>query len=585
MSYKALYRTYRPALFEDVVGQDHIIKTLKNSIAQNKIAHAYLFCGPRGTGKTSVAKLLAKAVNCTSNDLVPCGECPNCLEFQNGDHPDVIEMDAASNNGVDEIRELIEKVKYMPIQGRYKIYIIDEVHMLSSSAFNALLKTLEEPPSHIIFILATTDPQKVLPTIISRCQRYNFSKVDNKDMTNLMKNILEKEKIKYEDEAINLIADLSDGGMRDALSILDQCIAYGQNTVSAKDVNFIYGITTTDEKILILDDIKSKNIKSLISKIRDIQNAGIDIKRLTDDLVTILKESVIYETSKDETLLTKCSKMQVEKINNIYSINELLEMIDILVETSTKYKTAFNTASYFEIAVLNMVNLSSRTESKVGGSLNQSEFINQNKTINKSENKIDDKKEIVDEDYFDQNDIQEENSNFESIDEQEKIDDSTIVLDEDFLLGLLVGGNKDIRTNDSSVWEDIKNKCRDINYAKCANLLKETKIIACSDDYLLIEANYKELANEINELKTNQELYNFIRKELKLDKMVYAISKDESAGLVNEFLIRRESKTLPSRSTIKKYSIEDTIEIDPKEKTINKLIDVFGEDIVEIKEK
>ena len=182
MSYKALYRTYRPRTFDDVVGQQHIVKTLKNAVKENKLAHAYLFCGPRGTGKTSIAKILAKTINCENVDIAPCEQCKSCRDANENQHQDIFEIDAASNNGVDEIRNLIDKVKYAPMEGKYKVYIIDEVHMLSQGAFNALLKTLEEPPAHVIFILATTEPQKVLPTIISRCQRYNFEKVSEDDL-------------------------------------------------------------------------------------------------------------------------------------------------------------------------------------------------------------------------------------------------------------------------------------------------------------------------------------------------------------------------------------------------------------------
>lgn len=219
MSYKALYRTYRPQTFEDVAGQSHVTITLQNAIKENRIAHAYLFAGPRGTGKTTIAKIFAKAINCMGENP-PCNECSNCKEITLGDHPDVIEIDAASNNGVNEVRELIDKVKYAPINAKYKVYIIDEVHMMTPEAFNALLKTLEEPPAHIVFILATTEPHKILPTIISRCQRFDFQRVDENDIITRLKYVLEEEKVDYEEEALAIISKLADGGMRDALSIL-----------------------------------------------------------------------------------------------------------------------------------------------------------------------------------------------------------------------------------------------------------------------------------------------------------------------------------------------------------------------------
>ena len=250
VAYKALYRTYRPSNFDEVAGQEHIVKTLKNALSTSKLAHAYLFAGPRGTGKTTMAKILAKALNCDEGFGHICNECKNCLAINDGSHPDVLELDAASNNGVDEIRELIDKVKYGTILGRYKVYIIDEVHMLSTGAFNALLKTLEEPPEHVIFILATTEPHKILPTILSRCQRYDFNKLSDADIHGRLKEVLMHEGIAYSEEAVKIIVSLADGGMRDALSMLDQVLAYSNNRLEVKDILDIFALNQRKKKSL-----------------------------------------------------------------------------------------------------------------------------------------------------------------------------------------------------------------------------------------------------------------------------------------------------------------------------------------------
>ena len=299
MAYKALYRTYRPSTFEEVAGQKHIVKTLKNALATNKIAHAYLFCGPRGTGKTSMAKLLAKALNCEEGLGHQCNHCSNCLAVSDGSHPDVIEIDAASNNGVDEVRDLIEKVKYSPIKGRYKVYIIDEVHMMTSGAFNALLKTLEEPPAHVVFILATTEAHKVLPTIVSRCQRYDFSKVDDEDIIKRLKEIFAKENITYEEDALKSITTLADGGVRDALSIADQVIAYSGSNISEKDVEDLFGLASIEEKVDFLNNINEQNTKYVLEKMNKFIEAGVDIKRLTTDMLDILKDVIFYKITND----------------------------------------------------------------------------------------------------------------------------------------------------------------------------------------------------------------------------------------------------------------------------------------------
>ena len=355
MAYKTLYRAYRPQKFEDVAGQEHIITTLRHAVEENKIAHAYLFCGPRGTGKTTIAKLLAKAINCTGHPK-PCDECENCQEITLGSHPDVIEIDAASNNGVEEVRSLIEKVKYAPTQGKYKVYIIDEVHMMSTGAFNALLKTLEEPPAHVVFILATTEPHKILPTIISRCQRFDFTKLSMHDIIQRMKDVMNSENNQCDDEALEMIAKLADGGMRDALSILEQCLAFNDKHLTVQDVNQIYGIVSLENKIDFIKVLLTKDMKKALTLLEEMKMNGIDIKRLTLDLVDILKDIVIYRNTNDESILFVLSRYYLDMIVPYISCEEALEFIDILMEASEKYAKVINPAIYFELAILKMCN-------------------------------------------------------------------------------------------------------------------------------------------------------------------------------------------------------------------------------------
>ncbi len=285
MAYQVLYRTYRPAKFSEVVGQDYIVKTLTNAIRNNKIAHAYLFAGPRGTGKTSIAKLFAKAINCQDFKEEACDSCANCKAYLEGNHPDIIELDAASNNGVDDIRQIIEQVPYAPMLGKYKVYIIDEVHMLTTQAFNALLKTLEEPPAHVIFILATTDPQKVIPTVLSRCQRYNFSKINPYEIRKRTMEILQKEGIPYEEKAVEEIARMAEGGMRDALSLLEQCLSYNPDALNLEDVEHIFGLTSTPEEVDLYLRVHDQKVSDVIEKLRAMYIKGSDTKRLAVDLL------------------------------------------------------------------------------------------------------------------------------------------------------------------------------------------------------------------------------------------------------------------------------------------------------------
>lgn len=317
MDYKVLYRKYRPTNFDELVGQNHIKKILKNSVINNKIAHAYMFTGPRGTGKTSSAKIFARTLNCLNpQDGLPCGECENCINFNTT--PDVIEMDAASNNSVDDIREIVENIGIAPTSGKYKIYIIDEVHMLSNQAWNAFLKTLEEPPSNVIFILATTDIQKVPITVLSRCQRFDFQRIDRSLIKDNLKRICDLENISYDEESLMEIAYLSDGCMRDALSILDQ-LSKVSDHIDIDVIKSNYGTVTSEELDLLYSFIIKNDIDGLVTILHSVKESGIDIKIFIDKILDNFIDKAVSMKKKN---ISSNAFNQLKKIIN--SLNELL---------------------------------------------------------------------------------------------------------------------------------------------------------------------------------------------------------------------------------------------------------------------
>lgn len=583
MAYKALYRTYRPDNFEEMAGQKHIVKTLENAIKQNQIAHAYLFCGPRGTGKTSTAKIFAKAINCEASDNKPCGICDNCIAAANGTHSDIIEIDAASNNGVEEAKNLIEKVKYAPLLGKYKIYIIDEVHMMTSGAFNALLKTIEEPPAHVIFILATTEPYKVLPTIISRCQRFDFSKITKSEIVKRLQYVINQEGIEVEDKVLESIAILSDGGMRDALSILDQCRAYSPNKISLQDVNDIYGIISTQEVCDLIEYAKNQSTKVLMNKIESLDHAGADIKRLTTDIIEILKESIIYDYSKDESMLNILNIDQVRKLKLNTSTSDRLKMIDILISTYEKYRQATSIVSYFEIGMLKIMELYHNdneiyevkkiVSQKSIESINKKEKIIQQKATDEIKLNIDDNNEygeleIEDDIVETMNDVipnitekilvepNASNENEQMIDdlsslEKMNIDDKKNTssnkkgLSNEFILQLLVGANKPEKIEDNENMRNLDTYAFELNYAKYANLLKNCNIVASATQYIILCVESMAKANEINELDKNSEFLTFTQELLKKKKKVFALVPDQRDEVINEFIKRQKENNLP----------------------------------------
>lgn len=337
MAYQALYRKYRPLDFSDVVGQEHITKTLKNSVKDNKTVHAYLFTGTRGTGKTTCAKILAKAVNCIApKDGDPCGECEICRGAANGTLTDIVEIDAASNNGVDSVRELREQVNFPPAEAKYRVYIIDEVHMLSQGAFNALLKTLEEPPEHVIFILATTEVHKLPATILSRCQRFDFKRIDDEDIAARLKHVAKSEGFNIDDNAARLIAGISDGALRDALSILDLCAA-ASSDITEETVFSVCSMASNDYLLRLADFINEGNTSAAISLINELHGKSVDMHRLLAELTRHFRDVMIIKTVNSERLPIVCSSAHLNALKaqaERFDLPQVIAIIDILREQS-----------------------------------------------------------------------------------------------------------------------------------------------------------------------------------------------------------------------------------------------------------
>lgn len=357
MAYQALYRTYRPRDFEEVAGQEHITKTFKNALINNKLSHAYLFSGPRGTGKTSIAKIIAKAVNCMHAPIAnPCNECDHCIGIDKNTINDVIEIDAASNNGVDEIREIRDKVKYLPGTGKYKVYIIDEVHMLSTGAFNALLKTLEEPPKHVIFILATTEPHKIPATIHSRCQRFDFRGIGMEEMLEKLKEIVLKESLDVEDEALHLIAETAEGGMRDAISLLDQVVSYSEDKISIDDVHAIKGSISDNDIIEIANALEANDVVKAVANLDQLISQGKEAHKLVDDFVRFYRDILMVKNTqvvRSERILY--SNDMFNDLASKLSNERVFYYIDILHDTQLKIRYSGNAKLYLELAFVKMV--------------------------------------------------------------------------------------------------------------------------------------------------------------------------------------------------------------------------------------
>ena len=452
MSYHALYRKYRPSSLDSVVGQQCVVKIIRNSLMKSRISHAYMFSGPRGTGKTTMAKILAQNVNCLDPvDGNACGKCKNCLSIMNNSSSDIIEIDAASNNGVDEIREIRNKINLVPSELKYKVYIIDEVHMLSIGAFNALLKTLEEPPEHIIFILATTDLHKVPVTIISRCQCFEFKRLTEQEIIQRLNYIIEQEKINIENSVVECIANLADGGLRDAIGMLDKVASYSNDKITLTDFEELNGIVSLDEKKDFIKMIENQDVSLIIDFIDKIYNSGKDLSIFCQDLLVL------------------CRNLIIDYYNNVsinYDINFLLKFVDYFGELSSIIKTTSNVRIIFEIKVLSFMNLCD------------------NKTIENSEEST--------------VSVEKENLKVQSCKIEPVEDTSTIdylKLNSIIINNCFAKASKDALNYIKSKWDMLNDYALDSQFGAVACYLTDGVIRAASEHEMIITFDYDSMVN------------------------------------------------------------------------------------------
>ncbi len=565
MAYKALYRTYRPMTFDEVAGQEHIVKTIKNALATNKLAHAYLFAGPRGTGKTTMAKLLAKALNCDEGVGHQCNQCKNCVAINEGTHPDVIEIDAASNNGVDDVRDLIDKVKYGTILGRYKIYIIDEVHMMTTSAFNALLKTLEEPPANVIFILCTTEPHKVLPTILSRCQRYDFTKLSDEEISKRLIEVLEKENVDYNKEAVDLIVSLADGGMRDALSILDQVLAYSNNTLNPNDILSIFSLETKEEKLALLKDISSGNLSALLERVNHYFKKGTDIKRLTDDILTILKDLLIFFSTGNASLMQSLTYQEAVSMKPYIREDKVMDYIDAFMDVVKDYKTVASINPLFEICVL-----------KLAGTKKPKVVEEVTEVFEESDT------EKTEEEVFDFTTTNPANEEEGEVKEETTIittPEATVAVSEpieqpqvnEYKPRILVGSvegdhlmiplerlielavlcrNKEVKNELLLSWKELTPYTTDPELGRVATLLLDARPLIANKDILVLEHKLKSLAVRANLLENQGPIQEVIEKAFHRKMFVYSLSREDSIDFQQQYTNRQQLDKLPKPKDI-----------------------------------
>ena len=567
MSYLALYRKYRPSNFDDLVGQSEVASIIKNEILSDKISHAYLFSGPRGTGKTSTAKIIARMINCSSlrEDGLPCGQCQSCLNFNS--NSDIVEIDAASNNGVDEIRELRDKVNLVPTIGKYKIYIIDEVHMLTTQAFNALLKTLEEPPSHVIFILATTEFYKIPVTVVSRCQKFQFLKFSNGEIVKRLSEIASKESISVSEEVLFEIARLSDGGMRDAINMLDQLSSFKNGELKIRDVYKLNGVISYEELKKLLIYISSNEIVQIIEFLDNVDKIGQRFDRLIEDLMSFVKDVLIYKNTSvlESNILEK--KQALIELSNLFSNQELYDFIISLNDLSSRMKKTSFSKILLVTEFIRFSNFLSKSKLLMNpfqseGNKNEIVVINNQDVNNNCGSNINNKTPVV---------------NKEIVENKVGITDKIKKIR---INNAFASASKNNKENFIDKWDLVEEKLsNDINYVSIAGILSDVEILVVGEKNVIFLAQYESLLDRL------------LSQILLIEQLLFEcfdIAYKVVFLLKDEWVFEKE-KYISNLKSGKKYTyIEEELNNDDSvlyissnsDKDIDKIVSILGADVI-----
>ena len=558
MSYLALYRKYRPIDFDNVYGQEEVVTVIKNAINNNMVPHAYLFCGPRGTGKTTIAKIIARMVNCEGLvDGKPCGKCYNCVNFLNSN--DIVEIDAASNNGVDEIRELRDKVNLVPSNAKYKVYIIDEVHMLTTQAFNALLKTLEEPPAHVIFILATTEPHKIPLTIASRCQKFRFTKIDSKKIVDRLREISKLENIVVDEDALYEIARISDGGMRDAINFLDQLVAYDNKKITLDDIYKVNGSVSYSDIYLLLKSIVDNDKIEIIKFFDTFDNSGKDINKFVSELILFLKDVILYRNVKILSDI-EVKNENIVLVSELYDSKNIYELIERLNEVQNVLRVSTHGCILFMTTILKFSD--NYFEKKIN-------VLEENTKVNLVKND----KNIVTSSEINNKIIDKGNDTDANNNEKDKITTENINIR---INNALATANKESLKKIKEQWSLIDEYLYDDEYSVVAGLLKDSIPVVASEKYIIVSNTLESVANRINE--------NFYL----VDSFLLKIFKNKVliVGMSNDNWSKEKSKYISNIKNGIKYVEKNFINAYKKENkksSIDELINLMGESIIEYK--